>query len=186
MRLPRYILYKINNNSLKFIGLARAPVSVKSWRIYYGLSQKNNQTKANTLVASRHYRSRVRAYFGFNLVYRLRGSGKSDDHNPQRYNAYLNTTVDMDALFLPLAQAHSVAQFRRLGWRDCPVFRLFPVQPIQREHDADVRMAMDQAQLANRYWQRCHSKWQFLNQAIVFAVPRAKPGLLRARPRVGR
>ena len=177
MCLAPFILHKINDNSFKFIGLARAPVSVKSWRICNGLSQKNNQTKANTLVASRHYRSRIHPYFGFNLVYRLRGPGKSGDHNPQRYRAYLNTTVDMDALFLPLTQAHPAAQFRRLAWRDCLVLRLFPVQPVQREHDAAVRMAMGQAHLAKRYWQRCQSKWQLLNQAIVSAVPRAKPRL---------
>jgi hypothetical protein len=53
------------------IGLANALVSVKSRRIRNGDNPKDNQTKANTLVASRHYRRRIRPYFGFDLVYRF-------------------------------------------------------------------------------------------------------------------
>ena len=59
---------KTDDNFFIFIGLAHALISVKSRRIRNGDSPKNNQTKANTLVASHRYLRRIRPYFGSSFV----------------------------------------------------------------------------------------------------------------------
>ena len=172
-----------------FIGLAHALISVKSLRIRNGDSPKNNQTKANTLVASRHDCRRICLCCGFDLVGRLRGSGKSGARNPQRNRACINTAGDVDALFLPLRQAHPVGRFRQLGWRGRPVFRLLPLQPGQRKHDAPLRVALGQSHPAHGRQPSAQANRgngrSSPGQAVVPAVPRPKPRLQNPRPQLG-